>query len=171
MHINEICKLKSFGNYQIDTPVLYLNEKLSDWVEESNLELNPYFQRGRVWTVDQQIAFIEFLLRGGKCPPLLFNHPGWMKSFEGNFYCVDGLQRISAILDFLAGELPVFNGHYIQDIEGIHRVLRSTFISLYVNDLKTDQEVLEWYLELNSGGTPHSQEELDRVRRLLEDLD
>lgn len=170
MHVNDISKLKSFGNYNVDIPIASLKGTLSEWIEDYNLELNPYFQRGRVWTVDQQIAFVEFLLRGGKCPPLLFNHPGWMGAFEGNFYCVDGLQRISALLDFIGGNLPVFNGHYIDQIDGINRLLKSTFIRLYINDLKTDREVLEWYLELNGGGTPHTQEELNRVRDLLEQL-
>jgi hypothetical protein len=38
----------------------------------------------------------------------------------------------------------------------------------HVNDLKTREEVLIWYLEMNSGGTPHTKEELDRVKRMLE---
>lgn len=38
-----------------------------------------------------------------------------------------------------------------------------------VNDLKTKREVLEWYVQMNAGGTPHSPEEIERVRRLMED--
>ena len=38
---------------------------------------------------------------------------------------------------------------------------------IVVNDLQTREEVLQWYLELNSAGTPHSKEELDRVKALL----
>ena len=30
------------------------------------LQFNPDFQRGHVWTEGQQIAFMEFLLKGGK---------------------------------------------------------------------------------------------------------
>jgi hypothetical protein len=29
------------------------------------------------------------------------------------------------------------------------------------------QMVLQWYLELNSGGTPHTKEELDKVKKML----
>lgn len=36
-----------------------------------------------------------------------------------------------------------------------------------VNNLLTRREVLQWYVEFNSGGTPHTTEELDRVRALL----
>ena len=37
-----------------------------------------------------------------------------------------------------------------------------------VNDLPSRGAVLRWYIELNSGGTPHSDAEIGRVRALLE---
>jgi hypothetical protein len=33
--------------------------------------------------------------------------------------------------------------------------------------LKTKQEVLQWYIELNEGGTPHTEEEINRVKELI----
>lgn len=39
--------------------------------------------------------------------------------------------------------------------------------SININDLATREEVLRWYLQLNEGGTPHSPEELEKVRLLL----
>ena len=35
-------------------------------------------------------------------------------------------------------------------------------IRVVLNDLQTREEVLQWYLELNTTGVPHSKEELDR---------
>jgi len=46
-------------------------------------------------------------------------------------------------------------------------MFKSSF-KLNVNTLQSREEVLKWCLEMNSGGTPHPQEELDRVRDLLE---
>ena len=37
-----------------------------------------------------------------------------------------------------------------------------------INNLKTRGQVLEWYLQLNDRGVVHTKEELDKVRRLLE---
>jgi len=37
-----------------------------------------------------------------------------------------------------------------------------------VNDLQTRGEVLQWYIEMNSGGVVHSDEEIKRVKKLLE---
>lgn len=39
---------------------------------------------------------------------------------------------------------------------------------VHINDLKTRQEVLGWYIEMNAGGTPHSKKEIARVQSLLD---
>ena len=41
-------------------------------------------------------------------------------------------------------------------------------IIVNINELKTRKEVLKWYIEMNEGGTPHTEEEIKRVKRLLE---
>jgi hypothetical protein len=167
VNINDIKKLKSFGNYSVEYSLHRLSNTIDRWVKEDGLQLNPDFQRGHVWTEEQSIAFVEFILRGGKSGSILLNHPGWMSSFDGEFVCVDGLQRLTSLLRFLQNDLPVFGGHYCKDIEDIGLLLREISFNFYINELKTREEVLEWYLELNAGGTPHSQEEIDRVARLI----
>ena len=37
-----------------------------------------------------------------------------------------------------------------------------------VNNLKTKAEVLVWYIEFNTGGTVHTEEEINKVKMLLE---
>ena len=77
---------------------------------------------------------------------------------------MDGLQRITALLKFWNNELKVF-GHYQSEFED---TLKSEVrLSIHINDLQTKQEVLQWYIEMNEGGTPHSQQEIDRVKELL----
>jgi hypothetical protein len=106
------------------------------------------------------------LIRGGQSSKILyFNHPGWTGSYEGEFVLVDGLQRLTACLKFLRNEIPIF-GHFRQEFTG-HMPSLIT-IKCNVNKLKTRREVLQWYLELNTGGVVHSDEEIERVRKLLE---
>jgi len=40
-----------------------------------------------------------------------------------------------------------------------------------VNNLKTRKEVLQWYIEFNSGGTVHTDAEIQRVKKLLEECE
>lgn len=167
MHIKDVAQLKDFGNYCMDLPLSRIDDKIMTWIADDYLQLIPNFQRGHRWTEQQRIDFVEFILKGGKTNPLVFNHPGWMTSFKGNFVCVDGLQRLTALCMFLDGQLAIFGGHYRSEIEGLETAMKAIYIKMYINDLKTDSEVIEWYLELNSGGTPHTQEELDKARSLI----
>lgn len=130
--------------------------------------LEPEFQRGHVWTREQQIAFCEFLIRGGESGrTIIFNCRGWMNDFKGPMYLVDGLQRITAIRAMMNDQIPVF-GHLYSEYEDHDLISRRTELTFQVGSLKTYAEVLKWYLEMNSGGTPHAQSEIDRVTALWE---
>lgn len=169
MKFSDIPQLTKRPAYHVNISLDYLEEWLKHQ-EEIGLQLNPDFQRGHVWTTEQQIAYVEYLLRGGASgKEFYFNRVGGMHAFrnlKADFVLVDGLQRITACLKFLKNEIPVF-GHYLNEFEDKLRMLNVMF-SVNINDLKTRKEVLKWYLESNSGGTPHTQEELDKVKRMIE---
>lgn len=143
----------------------WLERQSSQREDLSSLNINPDFQRGHVWTKKQQIAYIEFILSGGSSGRhLYFNHPGWMSSFKGEFVLVDGLQRITAALEFIHNKLPAFGSIYSQFEDRLHDEV--DFI-VNISKLQTRKEVLQWYVLMNSGGTPHSQAEIERVKQLL----
>lgn len=132
------------------------------------LDLNPDFQRGHVWTEKQQVAWLEFFLRGGKTGRVLyFNKPSWNHQRNvrpdgyDDFVIVDGKQRIEAVRRFLENEIKVF-GSWFREYTDFPRTLK-----INVNDLPTREAVLRWYCEMNAGGTPHSDAELAKVRKLL----
>jgi len=163
----KLTSLRSSHTYEIE--LKRLPETIKHYVDEYGLELNPDFQRGYVWTLEQKIKFIEFLLKGGETTPLQFNHPGWMNSFAGEFVCVDGLQRLTAILEFSDNQFPVFDNIYRKDISSGWYVLMG--LKIRINTLKTRKEVLQWYVELNSGGTVHTREELEKVRKMIKKIE
>jgi hypothetical protein len=49
--------------------------------------------------------------------------------------------------------------------------LNTNTLIIHVNNLKTEKEVLQWYIDMNAGGTPHTTEEIDRVKKLINDLE
>ena len=154
------------GHHTTTVTMDHLLYHVDRWVTNYGLELNPDFQRGHVWDEPRQIAFVEHLLRGGVgSNEIRFNHTEWMRSFEGDFVLVDGLQRLTACMKFLQNKITAFGYLYYkyQDSPSI-----SVSLTFRVNDLRTRAEVLNWYLELNSGGVAHTQAELDLVRDLLE---
>mgnify|MGYP003299344401 CR=1 FL=1 len=149
--------------YSLKEFVEHIGKEVTEW----GLVLNPDFQRGHVWTEEQQVAFVEFMLMGGKSANVVyFNAPDWPSTYnDGTYVCVDGLQRITALQRFINNEIKVF-GHYFDEFEGRLSITRCS-MEIRVNNLKTREQVIQWYLEMNTGGTPHSKEEIDRVKELL----
>lgn len=159
--------------WSTDVSLSYIPNMLKDFEESYHLETNPDFQRGHVWTPEQQSSYLEFLLKGGKsAKEILFN----CAEFDGphrdnkqqcdtpHMVLVDGLQRITAILGFLNNKVPVFDGIYSKDFEDKCKI----YLKFSVNNLQTRREILQWYLEINTTGTPHTKEEIQRVRQLYE---
>lgn len=163
MKFTDLPQLTKQGSYVTSCDFPFFIEHIDKEVSEG-LVLNPDFQRGHVWTEEQQVAFIEYFLMGGDIGIIHFNAPHWPDvSVNDDYVCVDGLQRITAFQKFYNNEIKAF-GMYYKDFDDKRP---RHWITYSVNNLKTRQEVLQWYIEMNSGGTPHSKEEIDRVKDLL----
>ena len=167
MKFIDIPQFTDAGHYRTDVSFDDVPRFIARWEKEHSLEINPDFQRGHVWQTDQKIAFVEYALAGGRVQDFLFNHPAWMnfRKGRGHLVLVDGLQRLTAITDFLENKIPAY-GHCFCDYTDKLPYSRYSF-SFRVNALKTRKEVLNWYIEINSGGTPHTVAELNKVRNLL----
>lgn len=165
----QIPKLTRSGNYQVNTQWKYLESWIQNMEQDLGLQLEPIFQRGHVWTREQQIAYVEFILRGGNTSKIIyFNYPSWHVNVKdgdyNDFVCVDGLQRLTAVRAFMRNEIPAF-GTYYKDFKG--HLPTDAELLLNVNDLRSEDEVLQWYIDLNSGGTPHDEDEIQRVKDML----
>jgi uncharacterized protein with ParB-like and HNH nuclease domain len=135
---------------------------------KSPLILEPDFQRAHVWTTEQQRRYVEYILKGGKSGrDIYFNCSSWMTNFNTPIYLVDGLQRVTAVRKFLNDELMIFN-RYKSEIDG--RVPPSAEFIVKINNLKTEKEMLQWYIDLNAGGTQHTDDEIEKVRIMLENV-
>ncbi|HDS1721729.1 DUF262 domain-containing protein [Pseudomonas putida] len=139
------------------------------------LELCPDFQRGHVWQPSQQVHFVENCLRGivpSSGLLLQFNCPGFSEqtNFETDLppglQCVDGLQRYTALCAFVKGEVKPF-GLSAEQLKGTQFAPNRFHVKIAIHGFTKRADLLNHYLSINSGGTPHSADELDRVRALL----
>ena len=157
-----------YSRYSITLGWNYLLRYIDQQVSEDGLDLDPDYQRPHVWTEAQQIAYVEYKLRGGvSASDLWANCANWNHGLIlGAYELLDGKQRITAVMKFMRNKLPAF-GHYYFDYKDKVR-LTSPHFNWKVMSLGTRAEVLQWYIDNNSAGTQHTEEELGRVVVLLE---
>jgi len=157
------------AGYGVDVDWHYLEKHLANWAKyPAGIDLDPDFQREHVWTEEQQRAYVEHILRGGWASRnILFNCCNWNGGGDwGSITLVDGKQRLEAVRRFLRNDLAIFGGSKRSNFTDRLNPLKASF-RVCVNDLPTKADVLRWYLELNTGGTPHTDAEIARVRDLL----
>lgn len=166
--------------YEVDFPWAHMDSLFAGWARDyGGIEFDPDFQRGHVWTPSQQCHFIENILRGVVSSSgflMQFNCANWDtigvqrdSDLPDGFQCIDGLQRITAVREFLAGRVRPF-GLSVDDLDCSSFSPKSNAFRfrVAVHDFQFRADLLQHYIDLNSGGTPHSNEEIARVRRLLE---
>lgn len=172
MRFKDIPKFTRWASYAVNVSWDGIERWIKDHRQKGyggGVDLNPDFQRGYVWTSRQQQRYIEYGLRGGLTGmDIYFNCPGWQKGpiDKGPFVIVDGKQRIKAVRDFFKDKVPIFGGNVFSDFTDKFPWSSITF-KMHINDLETRAEVLQWYIDLNSGGTVHTDDELKRVKKLL----
>jgi hypothetical protein len=153
------------ARYEVDVSWLHLEMNLASYAEQG-LNLDPDFQRPHVWTESQQVRFVEHMLAGGTSPRhIYFNAPRWREG-KGPIELIDGKQRLAAARKFLRNELGVFGGHLYCDMGQMTSV--GIQFRFHVHSFQTRAEVLEWYLQMNSGGSVHTEEEIARVQAMLD---
>lgn len=170
MKFQDIRKITQ-AKYKVDVSWNYLENWIESHKEGVQTELEPDFQRAHVWTDEKRTNFVEFQLKGGTSgKDIYWNCPGWMKVGKkqkfGPLQLVDGLQRITAVLKFLNNEIPAYD-HFYKDYEDELGYFECGF-HFHVNDLDDRKDVLAWYIDLNDGGVIHTNEEIEKVKKMLE---
>lgn len=176
-HINTLVRPLSTAGYGCDYDWRDLETALTRYEKHYGLNLLPDFQRGHVWTQRQQEHFIENMMRGVIPTSNLliqFNCPHWdLHDYAGDLpremQILDGLQRLTAVREFMAGRVLAF-GLPIEGFEGTSFDARRRTqyrFRFEVHTFTRRADLLQHYLDINAGGTPHGAAELDRVRALL----
>lgn len=162
----------SGGDSQFNVGLSCLNKTISEY-QKQGLQLNPDFQRGHVWTKEQQALYCEYFLKSGLSGRIIYlNDPNWSNNNTTeytDFVCVDGLQRLTALMSFMNNKLPVF-GSLLSGFDGKIRTCRAhNNLKININSLQTKKEVLEWYVQMNTGGTLHTNNEIQKVQDMIKE--
>jgi hypothetical protein len=142
------------------------------------LEMSPPYQRGEVWTDEQNVALIDSIMRGINIGVIVLSERDWYNKASKEKTgprqeVVDGKQRIKAIFDFVAGKFK-YNNRYFHEM---HPHDRSAFENhqISIGELHFDRGydeklVLETFIRLNSTGTSVEKSIVEDAKKRLAEL-
>lgn len=160
-----------FASYRVNMPWGHLENWLEKEAEYFDLDLNPPYQRGHVWDMEQKIAYIEYILMGGfSGKDIFWNAPQWMgmKGKDSKLEIVDGKQRFQAVLDFMNNKVKAF-GTLFSEYDDKLSFHECDFI-FHVNNLQNQEQIVRWYLGMNTGGSVHTEKDLKPAYDYLKSL-
>lgn len=142
------------------------------------LILQPDYQRGSVWTLQQQMEFVGFLLEGGDCPKIVIQRYESKKNApldrKEDYWricgeVVDGQQRLIAIYHWMNGMICGLSPEtgeklWYKDTDEIDR--RGLSLKIHWIDVPRAERI-RFYIKLNTGGTMHTAAEIANARALL----
>ena len=156
-----------------------------DMIKDGDLDLSPDFQRNIVWDSFRKSRLIESILLRIPLPMFYFS-----QDEEGKLFVVDGLQRLTAIKEFMDNKLVLRDLEYLSSTcegktynrdnkieEKYYRWFNMTQLSVNVIDPQSPSKVkYDIFRRLNTGGRPLNAQELrnclakEKVRKALREM-
>lgn len=149
-------------------------------IKDREVLLGPNYQRNVVWKKDKKVAFIESLYMGIMIPPIyVVEVPGNSLLSNNKYEVVDGKQRLTAIDEFLKGDLTldenyleyygdIFKDRNYNQLENEQNELTAQMLSgvldIYVIT-KNSPEFIKYdiFSRLNKGAEPLKVNEIRRA--------
>lgn len=146
-------------------PVFHVNVM----IERGQLELKPEFQRNTVWDVTRKSRLIESLMLRIPIPAFYFDEDN-----EGKKTVIDGLQRLSAIHDFISGKYALRGLQYLQaecgekyfdQLDSKYRTrIEDAQLTVNILDPQSPMNVkFDIFRRVNTGGIPLNSQEIRNV--------
>jgi Protein of unknown function DUF262 len=139
--------------------------------QDSEINIQPAFQRMFRWSPEQQSRLIESMLLGLPIPQIVL-----FQREDGVLELIDGLQRVSSIIRFITGRtpheavedqeqttvlvgcdiLPSLNGKMFTDLEPVLQLelKRKTLRAVVIRRTNDPNLRYEMFKRLNAGGSP-----------------
>lgn len=164
------------ANYEISSRLDRLNKTLqmynvdAESVNGTMLEtvstMTPEFQRANTqWDLAKKVRFIENVLAGFRQFVVLF----FIKNDTASCsQILDGLQRLSAIADFMNNEFAIYDDMYFSDMD-TGQFFMDAMVGVRVFEFDTLVEAVQFYIDMNEGFT-HSDADIEKAQKFKSTL-
>lgn len=144
-------------------------ESLLNMVYYFGVDFDVDYQRDHVWSLEDKIALIDSIFNNVDIGKFVFveRHLG----HNGKLYeIIDGKQRLTAICEFIEGRFK-YKGYTFAELSGTDKnKLTSHGISYGYLENPSRRAIFETFIKLNTAGRPMENKDIDKVKKLLNEL-
>lgn len=142
------------------------------------LDLDPFYQRGLVWTLDQKRDYILALFNGrATIEPTIAEY--YQDDYKYHIMeVIDGKQRLTTVFDFInnkfsiiVDETEVYFRNLIEKDQRFlikHDVKETRIMSRDISKEIPIKDILDIFIEINEKGTKMSDDHLKKIKKTLE---
>lgn len=136
------------------------------------VDMNPEYQRGFVWTMDDKIKLIESIFDGVEIGKFAFVKLPWKDSQSPGYEILDGKQRLSCLMEFMADRFAYKGVYYSQlSFSDKHYFCNFNITSGEAEEGTTLKQKLRYFLKMNTGGRPQDPAHMEGIRQRLAELE
>ena len=135
------------------------------------VDMNPDYQRGYVWTDHDKTALLDSIFNNIEIGKFVFirrDYDGANRSTPHFFEILDGKQRLSTILDFWEGRFKYRGKTYFELCWRDQNHFDGFRISMAEVGDMSEEQILQYFIRLNTAGRPVNPEHLEKVKDRLD---
>jgi hypothetical protein len=142
---------------------------LMTMVTHFGVDMDPPYQRGLVWEEADKVKLIDSMFKIVDIGKFVFRKLPFA-SDAPSYEIVDGKQRLNAIIEFMSDGFS-YQGKTWSQLSQSDRGFIDNYSVSYAQlaEALTDQEVMELFVRLNTGGRPVDPAHLEKVERMAQE--
>ncbi len=158
-----------------DLQLSYFQTSLEGLVRKKTsfgVDFDPEYQRGYVWEMKDKMLLIDSVFNCIDIGKFVFIHLEYGETAKDLGYeILDGKQRLSTLCDYYENRFA-YNGLFYNDLSKREQSHFENYpVSMAEISNVTREQKLRYFLTLNRGGKQMGEEQLQRVAKMLEELE
>ena len=137
-------------------------------INQMGCEMNPIYQRDFVWDEENQQRLLDSIFNGVDIGRVVLLKHDYTKDIV--YEILDGKQRLTTLMMFYNDEIK-YKGYYFHqlstDLQYHFEEFSLPVAKINRNQFKSENEIYEYFIKLNTQGKQITDEHLDKVRQLI----
>jgi hypothetical protein len=166
----ETCDINIGENLRLNFMQQEIDSLVRTYIISFGVDFNPSYQRGLVWSNEDEEKLIESIFARVDIGKFVFIHLGY--SSDIMYEVLDGKQRLTTLYRYFTDEFK-YKGYYYSELPLKYKhIFGGTAVAVAVTNKESlkEEDILNYFLRLNTTGKPMDIEHLNKIRDRYENI-